>query len=272
MKKNILWDNLVPLVITTPLIFGSALSSIFDLAASKNVPDGAILALPLWADPLWPKRALTAGEMVLASRFFGPGISLGNVNLYDGGERPEGFRAGAQAFNPLDMAFYGVRHYSSDYSVETEPWKFGAFFHEIAHLDHHRLKAFTNANFSGECLRKYEYVLVAGKKYDGYCIEQQATLVEDYARRFLMDIPAPYRHGNLDESSDALLAIVVEARYPGAAVLRAEASERRHARLQRALENLLPTIEVITTQPDSDMNITPDPELNPSEPTLAPAP
>lgn len=90
--------------------------------------------------------------------------------------------------------------------------------------------------------------------------------MEDYARRFLMDIPGPYRHGILDEKSDELLATVIEQHFPGAAVLRAEALARRVALLEKALPPfLLPEVEIITSPETSPEDSEADtfPELAP---------
>lgn len=228
-------ENMLPLVTMMPLIVVPALHHVFNINVQPKPPFSPVYTK---ADILWPSRALTAKERVLASRFFGPNFKLDHIKVYDGGEQPEDFGVAAHAFNKTDMAFYGPLYYSPDYSEETNAFKFGAFFHELTHLLQFQKGLFTTANSTGPCKRLYEYVLEPGKRFEDYCSEQQATMVEDYARRFLMEKPASYRHKHMTAESDPLLKEIIETRFPGACELRAEAEDRRYWLLQDTLEAL----------------------------------
>lgn len=173
--KNFARDSLVPLMASVTLLLDSTLSRVFEHSVNPKAPtENRSHPLFKHAQSSWRSRELTAGEAMLASRFFGTRFNLNGVKIYNGGVQPEEFWAAAQAFNPKDMAFYGPTHYSEDYSLEADPWKFGIYFHEGAHLDHHQNEVFTPRNSMGDCFRLYEYVLTPGKRYEEYCIEQQA--------------------------------------------------------------------------------------------------
>lgn len=240
--KNLFRENLIPLAVIAPLLVVPTLEHVFNRRAAAAATTADTIPLHTRVLPSWAGRSLTAGEMVLARRFFDPDFKLDGAMIYNGGAQPEGFWAAAQAFNSREMSFYGPQNYSEDYSKETNAWKFGLFFHELAHLDHYQKEAFTHDKTYGECRQRYEYTLTPGKAYDEYCTEQQATLVEDYARRFLMNAPAAYRHGLPELEHDALLAAVIEARFPGATVLRAEMNDTRRRLMDSVLKALTPQI------------------------------
>jgi hypothetical protein len=114
------------------------------------------------------------------------------------------------------MAFYESEYHAHDYS-QTTPLRISYLIHEATHIWQHQNRD-PDFHESKKC-KTYEYALSEGSKFEDYCNEQQASIIEDYALRFHCPEQEPsYRYsatyGRDTPESDALLQKLVEDRFP----------------------------------------------------------
>lgn len=175
---------------------------------------------------------LTRGEEDLARSVFGDEIDYSKLhkNFNKGASNSskdthEHVDAVASVAGTTGIDFWRTKTHSSDYSRE-QPYIFGVFMHEMTHI-----LQFQKGTIESKYCKTYPYNLTATSKFDDFCIEQQASIIGDYAMRFLhADQTTPYRLQNYsmfnkatrthDAVSDALLAKTVEARFPQAKITR----------------------------------------------------
>lgn len=153
--------------------------------------------------------ALTSGETELVRGIFGDSVDTPIVTKYFVDTDPH---CAAVTISRKGIKFCGPQHFSKDYSKEAEV-NFGIFIHEMTHIWQKQ----TNSNTRK--WRIYDYNLSAQSCFDGYCLEQQAAIVEDYARRFLHPSHQSRWIKNTPES-DLLLQKVVEDKFPQARATR----------------------------------------------------
>lgn len=106
---------------------------------------------------------------------------------------------------------------------------FGTFMHEMTHIwQRTSITAAFIRTFRRT--RKYDYKLTKQSRFSFFGVEQQASIMEDYARRFLYppgDVPAA--HIDTSPENDALLQRVVERKFPAARKARLALAEQKRA-------------------------------------------
>jgi hypothetical protein len=137
------------------------------------------------------------------------------------------------------MAFYEDEYHADDYS-QTTPLKFSYFIHEATHI-WQRQSRDPDYHESKKC-KTYEYALSEGAKFEDYCNEQQASIIEDYALRFHCPNPEPsyrysYTYGRDTPESDALLQKLVEDRFAIAKQTRLAVEATRIAKASYAIND-----------------------------------
>lgn len=198
----------------------SALKKIFTAAVIGLAFTGGALASPCESDvdyfslpaPDIPHRALSPGEKILVSRFFVDVIDTDIIRIYSDPDRMSALGA---AFNKCDVAFYGPTMQSRDYSREGAYMR-GVFMHEMGHLWQHQ----TNwRHTKTSCLWNiYDYELTPQSRFSDFCVEQQASIIEEYVQVFLGDAEAVI--------DTALLQRIIEEQFPGAKELRLQKETR----------------------------------------------
>ena len=187
---------------------------------------------PLAATAPLENVPLTIGEQKLARSLFGNEIDYSKLhkNFNKGASNStkdthDHVNAVASVGSTTGIDFWQTKTHSSDYSLE-KPYIFGVFMHEMTHI-----LQFQKGTVESKYCKTYPYTLTATSKFDDFCIEQQASIIGDYAMRYLHpDKTTPYRLENYgtinkvfrihDAESDALLAKTVEDRFPQAKITR----------------------------------------------------
>lgn len=156
---------------------------------------------------------------------FGDEIDLNCVEYYAG---PSMSYMGAtvlgQSFNGCQIAFYGREMLSLDYGVSPDPTLAGTHIHELTHAWQFQ----NNWRYTpqGHCNMGHGYDLSEGDRFRDFCSEKQASIIQDYFRRFLMEDSSHsskwyYNKWGVDSfENDALLVEIVEARFPNAREMR----------------------------------------------------
>jgi hypothetical protein len=182
-------------------------------------------------DKLYPCRAnasLTASEAALVKSIFGNEIKTTRVRKYfSDKEKPgtkEGFVIPAQTFGEEGIKFYGPNYHSYDYSLATDVFKFGTFIHEMTHIWQNQNKI--PCKETPKDSDPYAYALTLQSTFADFSWEQQARIIEDYARMYIYPVNP--------RQSDPLLQKVVEDRFPeaGRTRLKLEMKERSPAARQ----------------------------------------
>lgn len=119
----------------------------------------------------------------------------------------------AVTYNERDILFY-KGHHADDFSDKKNPQSLGLFAHEMTHI-------WQKQNWSlFKQLRKhcgtYNYKLTENSRFSDFCNEQQASMVQDYARFFLAAKPVyPSRLINNDDPQALiLLQKMIEEKFP----------------------------------------------------------
>lgn len=119
----------------------------------------------------------------------------------------------AKVYGPRHIMFYKNYH-SDDYSNKSAPYDLGLFIHEMTHIWQAQNWSLFK-QFNKKC-RTYSYELTENSRFDDFCNEQQAAMVQDYARYFLTADPVfPTRLVNNDDPQALLLLKnLVERTFP----------------------------------------------------------
>lgn len=199
------------------------------------------ISQPLSATSPMKDVPLTRGEENLARSVFGDEIDYSKLhkNFNKGASNSttdthDHTDAVASVASTTGIDFWRTRTHSSDYSLE-KPYIYGVFMHEMTHI-----LQFQKGTIESKYCKTYPYTLTATSKFDDFCIEQQASIIGDYAMRFLHpEQTTPHRLENYsmfkkatrthDAASDALLAKTVEARFPQAKITREGAKAQKPA-------------------------------------------
>lgn len=167
------------------------------------------------------ERALTTGEARMIRGIFGSQIDTANLRLR---LHPQDYSDIVGSVGADAVAdFWGPDNHSKDYSLEKDADKFGTFIHEVTHNWQRQTDWQFTLDIEDKDKDKYSYPLNAKYKFPEYTTEQQAAIIEDYARRFLHP---SHSHTYLNKTYtnpnayDSLLIKVVEDQFPGARQLR----------------------------------------------------
>lgn len=163
-------------------------------------------------------RKLTRNEAALIRSIFGNRVDTAAVTFrFD--ERYCARRAGSL---PVwkDVHYWGKTYWSADYSLEKNAFNFGLFIHEITHVWQKQTSfAETNWRFVNKP-NEYDYPIDLSRwAFSEYGVEQQAAIVEDYARCFLQPSCATGWAKTSKENREAL-ATLVENQFPEAKATR----------------------------------------------------
>lgn len=165
-------------------------------------------------------RAMTPAETALIKGIFAGQIDTASIKLYLHPEKYDDAVGSVASSRAAD--FWGTDHHSGDYTKGNDAENFGTFVHELTHVWQNQ----TNDRFTSSYVpegNKYLYPLEAKYKFTDYGTEQQAAMVEDYARRFLHPSKSFTWLGEVyddPESKAALLMKTVETQFPAAKQLR----------------------------------------------------
>lgn len=169
-------------------------------------------------------RMLTEGEARILKGIFGETINIDSIRA---NMHPQGYDdiVGSVDSGKVAADFWGPENSSKDFSTEKNAYKFGTFIHELTHVwQNQNNRAYTN-DTPPTAKDKYAYALSSKSSFRDYRVEQQAAIIEDYARRFLHPsksftyLDEAYKDA---ESMSGLLKKVVETEFPGAKKLREE--------------------------------------------------
>lgn len=165
---------------------------------------------------------LTKGEADFAHGIFGDEINTDIIRkillLMKSQDGTAAAVAGTRA-----IMFYEPENYSDDFSKEEYPWKVEVFAHELTHIWQHQngLK-YTPKGFKSNF---YNYDLNSSSLFTEYYNEQQASIVQEYALRFLMSDMMDLNCLN----DDVLLQKIVEDQFPQARITRLAVEAKRAA-------------------------------------------
>lgn len=151
---------------------------------------------------------LTENEIKLVHGIFGTTVNTAIVKKYF---YPASPLMVSRVPDRRSIQFYGNTCTSADYSLDSDIFKFGAFVHEMTHVWQRQT---ANKDELQMC-HTYDYTLDAASRFTDFCVEQQAAIVEDYARRFLHPGHKSFYTTDTPET-DLLLRKVVEEQFPAA--------------------------------------------------------
>lgn len=165
-------------------------------------------------------RVMTPAETALIKGIFAGQIDTTQIKLYLHPEKYDDAVGSVASSRAAD--FWGSDNHSGDYTKGNNAENFGTFVHELTHVWQNQ----TNDRFTSSYVpegNKYLYPLEAKYKFTDYGVEQQAAMVEDYARRFLHPSKSFTWLGQVygdPESKAAMLMKMVETQFPAARQLR----------------------------------------------------
>jgi hypothetical protein len=171
-------------------------------------------------------RALTGGEDTLIHGIFGAQLDTDGVmaSFY-----PEAFKdAAATTVSGESALFWGNEQKSADFSKEKDDDRFAYFVHEMTHVWQYQQGLRYTDKFvdngvddPDDPMVSYLYPVDSQHKFTDYGIEQQAAIIEDYARLYLR-APGQLRYlseqysGEELEAKLPLLQKLVEDQFPEA--------------------------------------------------------
>ncbi len=138
-----------------------------------------------------------------------------------------------QHFNPIacagiaatvasktDINYWSKEYFSNDFTRDNDPFNFGTFIHESTHIWQNQTNhQYTDWQFVNKP-DKYAYPIDIKKwSFENYSIEQQAAIIEDYARYFLRP-QGQTRRLEMTPEKLSQLQILVESQFPQAKVTR----------------------------------------------------
>ncbi len=169
-------------------------------------------------------RAMTPGEAALIRSIFGDALKQEGVSL---NFHPESYTDAAGTTSSAEAAdFWGKGQTSADFSREKSVDRFATFVHELTHVwqfqtDWQYTVTGDEDDDSKDELVNYKYPLEKKYKFSDYGVEQQAAIIEDYARHFLHPahewyyLPLVYGEAGA-RAKEGLLMKVVEDQFPAA--------------------------------------------------------
>lgn len=160
-------------------------------------------------------RSLTAGEAQLARALFGNKINLNGIRLHTFAREVKGYRSDVMNGDTKNIEFYGRSNGSPDFSSDSAS-KFGSFMHEMTLIAQNQAgESWLHGDVTG-----YDYPLGSEWSFKDYGPQQQRSIVEDYALRFLHPSRQsrwlPHQYGDDRADTDPFLIRLVENQFPGA--------------------------------------------------------
>jgi hypothetical protein len=167
---------------------------------------------------------LTEGEAKLLKGIFGDELNVSKIRKHH--KSPDDIthlmktKAGTVLPFISHIDFFGENVASRDYSAESQ-YLYGFFAHEATHCWQNQNWAWTPRNFG-----IYEFTLKAGDRFGDFGGEQQAEIIEAYAKRFHHP-DGPKNADPAQAEFDRLLQKVVEDRFPQAQITRLALEQAR---------------------------------------------
>lgn len=184
-------------------------------------------------------RDLTPGEEALLKAIFGDALNTTGLKQ---SFHPQSYKdIVGSASSGAAAEYWGAKQKSADFSKEKDADRFGTFIHENLHVWQFQTNWKMSPRFEEDDVvdpkdpeKAYKYPLDAKFKFTDYGVEQQAAIIEDYARYYLHPgktlwyLPKVYGWGEPLRARLPLLQKVVENQFPSAKAAR-EAFERTGA-------------------------------------------
>ncbi|TAL28335.1 MAG: hypothetical protein EPN97_14825 [Alphaproteobacteria bacterium] len=181
-------------------------------------------------------RDLTTGEEALLRAIFGTALNTTGLKQ---SFHPESYKdIVGSASSGAAAEYWGPSQKSADFSKERDADRFGTFIHENLHVWQFQTRWRYSPRFEEDEIedpkdpeKAYRYPLDAKFKFTDYGVEQQAAIIEDYARYYLHPgktlwyLPKVYGWGAPLQARLPLLQKVVENQFPSAKAAR-ESFER----------------------------------------------
>lgn len=187
----------------------------------ESFSDDVLYGLRLWRGNFPGFKScpanLTDGEKVLVRGVFGEQVNAGRVRKFYEGACLAWINAAV--FDRVNVAFYAERNHSPDFSKERDARKFALFMHEMTHIWQQQ----TDYRYTRGERNKYYYNLTENSRFEDYYDEEQACIIENYARRFLMQTPAAENR----RDDGRLLRSIVEDHFPQAGQTRRAIEAKR---------------------------------------------
>lgn len=172
----------------------------------------AAIELSIWHDDRNREggEPLTSGEVELLHSIFGDDIDTDVMRKHMEPDHPS-MAGSVTGGSRRHMEFWGWLYHSNDYS-QNRGRKLDVFVHEATHIWQHQNRL-TIPNILMNGCDVYDYELTENSDFDDFCVEQQASIIGDYATKILY----PYwgRPGVSSEKQQEL-ARVVEEKFPEA--------------------------------------------------------
>ncbi len=166
---------------------------------------------------------LTSGESALLKSIFGNEINTSIIRKHFA-EAASPY-AIAATFSSSKVKFYGKQNHSPDYSQTKDTFNYWTFVHEMTHAWQYQHPVQDFSRSVNAPTREYGYELSPKKRFQDFGVEQQASIVADYAQQFIYEGPykpanqnnglyMPAETDNFKPQSLDLLQKVIEDRFP----------------------------------------------------------
>jgi len=123
-------------------------------------------------------RPLTGGEIKMLQAVYGDSIDYDEVRVYH--KTFWWLQVRSQFITPNGNIYAPNRLYRDDYSLDPDLGLCAVFVHDLTHV--WQWQNGVTVWLVGMFDRKYTYAFTPGKTFASYGLEQQASIVEDYAR------------------------------------------------------------------------------------------
>ncbi|WP_435640255.1 hypothetical protein [Micavibrio aeruginosavorus] len=165
-----------------------------------------------------PPHPLTTGEKDLVNTIFSGQVNTDIVNKYL--DQDPNKCSEAKTISPRSIIFYHG-HHAQDYSDRTKPESISLFAHEMTHI--WQVQNWSLLKQAWKLCQTYNYDLTPKSRFEDFCNEQQAAMVEDYVRYYISAEPKfPLRLLNNEKPEKlALMTALIEKTFPGLAQERA---------------------------------------------------
>lgn len=200
---------------------------------------------------LRPDDSLKRDEIFIGKGVYGDYLNTGGVTLTQCREPKKDIIA--EVWEGRRILYWGPEYNRANHARLEDAARgrknmLGIILHELIHI----VQAQNPGIFSGHCPKQYRYALTKDTDITTFCDERQGGLMEDYARRFLLDDPVPSlylssvvkdprkgKEGNViyvpindTPETDTMLADAVERTFRGAAEFRRRLKQEQRERMK----------------------------------------
>ena len=202
-------------------------------AMAAVILGGTLSGCAAFTEPPYP---LTTGEQDLVHTIFAGQVNTAVVNKYL--DQDPNKCSEAKTISPRSIIFYHG-HHAQDFSDRTKPESISLFAHEMTHI--WQAQNWSLFKQAWKLCQTYDYDVTAESRFDDFCNEQQASMIEDYVRYYIAAEPKfPIRLLNNEKPEKlALMTALIEKTFPGLA--------RERARTEHAYPTTLAAREKIET-------------------------